>query len=78
MAYIWIDSLCIIQGDAEDWTHKGQSMHKVYRHSYYNLAAADLADSTGGLFRNREPWQVLPPRFISDGSNTMFGSSGKA
>ena len=78
MTYIWIDSLCIIQGDAEDWVQEGQLMHKVYRHSYCNLAAADSADSTGGLFRNREPWQVLPPRFISEGRNTTFGNSGKA
>lgn len=78
MAYIWIDSLCIIQGDAEDWAHEGQLMHKIYRHSNCNLAAAASDDSTGGLFRSREPWQVLPTRFISEGVNSMFGNSGKA
>ncbi|KAH7351424.1 heterokaryon incompatibility protein-domain-containing protein [Pyrenochaeta sp. MPI-SDFR-AT-0127] len=71
--YIWIDSLCIIQGDANDWKHEGALMHKVYRYSFCNIAAADAADSTTGLFRERRPHHVLPARFDADGSSPIFG-----
>lgn len=48
-------------------------MHKVYRNSYCNIAAADAKDSQGGLFRKREPQDVLPARFEADGVSAMFG-----
>jgi hypothetical protein len=55
--YLWIDSLCIIQegDDLRDWYHEASLMDKVYIHSYLNIAAADAADSTKGLFRYRHP-----------------------
>lgn len=73
MEYMWIDSLCIIQGDAKDWEKEGALMHKVYRNSYCNIAAVDSKDSTGGLFRDRKQHQVLPASFEGDGHSPMFG-----
>lgn len=29
--YIWIDSLCIIQQDVDDWLYESVQMHEVYR-----------------------------------------------
>ncbi|KAF2798055.1 HET-domain-containing protein [Melanomma pulvis-pyrius CBS 109.77] len=72
--YMWIDSLCIIQGDAKDWETEGALMHKVYRNSYCNIAAVDSKDSTGGLFRERKQHQVLPASFEGDGNSPMFGN----
>lgn len=72
--YIWIDSLCIIQGPASDFHTEGQFMHKVYRHSYCNIAAADSKDSLGGLFRGRDPADILPGSYQGDGSNAAFGT----
>ncbi|KAF2728050.1 HET-domain-containing protein, partial [Polyplosphaeria fusca] len=73
MRYIWIDSLCIIQKDGgADFAFEGQLMHKVYRYSYCNIAAADSADSSGGLFRARDPLDIVPPRFQSN-SSSIFG-----
>ncbi|KAK4159882.1 heterokaryon incompatibility protein-domain-containing protein [Cladorrhinum sp. PSN259] len=55
--YIWIDSLCIIQASSKtshgDFHEQGQLMHKVYRKSFCNIAAADSEDGKGGLFRPR-------------------------
>ncbi|KAH8806085.1 heterokaryon incompatibility protein-domain-containing protein [Xylogone sp. PMI_703] len=48
--YLWIDSLCIIQGDAEDWMKEAGKMFHVYRNSYVTLAAYQSKDSSGGLF----------------------------
>ncbi|KAF2831216.1 HET-domain-containing protein, partial [Ophiobolus disseminans] len=73
--YIWIDSLCIIQGAASDFATEGQLMHKVYRNSYCNFAAAVSVDSRGGLFRTRDPGDVLPGRYKGDGSSAIFGAT---
>ncbi|KAF2190379.1 HET-domain-containing protein [Zopfia rhizophila CBS 207.26] len=75
MRYIWIDSLCIIQGPASDFGTEGQLMHKVYRNSYCNLAAADSVDSRGGLFRTRKPADILPGRYRGDGRSAIFGTT---
>jgi hypothetical protein len=72
--YIWIDSLCMIQGDDGDFREQAPLMHKVYRNSYCNIAAADSGDSTGGLFRNREAYNVLPARYQAEGKSPMFGN----
>lgn len=70
------DSLCIIQEPNGDFEAEGQLMHKVYRNSYCNLAAADSKDSHGGLFRKREPSHVLPGRYKGNGSCSIFGATG--
>jgi hypothetical protein len=55
--YLWIDSLCIIQGEGDllDWFHESALMHKVYTFSYCNLSATVSEDSSQGLFRSRDP-----------------------
>ncbi|KAK1705799.1 heterokaryon incompatibility protein [Colletotrichum lupini] len=74
MRYIWIDSLCIIQGQqhGEDWNHEAPLMHKVYRNSWCNLAAADSKDHTRGLFRERTA-EVVPVRCESQEPSVTFG-----
>ncbi|KAK3392347.1 heterokaryon incompatibility protein-domain-containing protein [Sordaria brevicollis] len=47
--YLWIDSLCIIQDDAEDWANEASKMAKVYEQSYFTIAALSSADSSEGL-----------------------------
>lgn len=48
--YIWIDTLCIVQDDAEDWQREAGKMKSVYGNSYLNIAATQPEDSTGGIF----------------------------
>jgi hypothetical protein len=31
--YLWIDSLCIVQDDGEDWKREAGTMHLVYRYA---------------------------------------------
>lgn len=47
--YLWIDSVCIIQGDERDWKKESSSMFHVYKNSYATLAALDGLDSNQGL-----------------------------
>ncbi|KAK8254529.1 heterokaryon incompatibility protein-domain-containing protein, partial [Phyllosticta capitalensis] len=51
--YIWIDSLCIIQDDAEDWENQASQMAKIYSNSYLNIAATASRNSWGGLLKQR-------------------------
>ncbi|KAL2134079.1 hypothetical protein VTI74DRAFT_1075 [Chaetomium olivicolor] len=55
LEYIWIDSLCIIQGDKDDWERECVLMADVYRHGHCNIAAVASTDSHGGCFRPRDP-----------------------
>lgn len=50
--YLWIDSLCIIQGDAEDWRNEASRMAEIYENSYFTIAATASTDSNGGCFRS--------------------------
>jgi hypothetical protein len=34
--YLCIDSLCILQGDVEDWEREGSRMADIYQNSYLN------------------------------------------
>ena len=55
--YIWIDSLCILQGSPDDWQKEASTMVDVYRHTFCNISATAAAEdpSGGGLFRPRIP-----------------------
>lgn len=46
--YLWIDSLCIVQDDIEDWQQEAAKMHHVYSGSSLTIAATDAENSTGG------------------------------
>ena len=71
--YIWIDSLCIIQGSAEDWKREATKMHLVYRNSYCNIAIVDAGDKNGGAFRDRVPENILPTLYLPKAELPMFG-----
>ncbi|KAG5744700.1 hypothetical protein H9Q70_012598 [Fusarium xylarioides] len=51
--YLWIDSLCIIQGDTEDWVRESSRMLDVYSNAYVVIAANHASDSAGGCFSFR-------------------------
>ena len=48
--YVWIDSLCIVQDDPQDWAAEACRMCLVYQNAAITLAATDSKDSKGGLF----------------------------
>ncbi|KAI1117979.1 HET domain-containing protein [Nemania sp. NC0429] len=63
--HIWIDSLCIIQDDTEDWKREAGKMKEVYGSSYLNIAAVQAADSHGSLFASSTLGAEYPARKIS-------------
>lgn len=55
LKYLWIDLLCIIQDDMEDWAQNPSLMSGVYGNSYLNIAAAGATDgSQGCLFLGQD------------------------
>ena len=49
-SYLWIDSLCIVQDDPEDWKQEAPRMSLIYGNSVCHIMAQDAEDSHGGLF----------------------------
>lgn len=46
--YLWIDSLCIVQDDPEDWLREASKMASVYGNAIFTLSALSSVDSTHG------------------------------
>ena len=53
--YLWIDSLCIIQDDKEDWFQESSRMGDIYSNSYCTISATGAEDGSMGLFLDRKP-----------------------
>ena len=53
--YIWIDSLCIVQDDREDWAKEAARMASVYKYAYLVIAATSSKNGDDGCLRPREP-----------------------
>ncbi|KAK1829590.1 heterokaryon incompatibility protein-domain-containing protein [Podospora conica] len=66
LRYLWIDSLCIIQDDPDDWAHESALMHKVYRHAFCNISATDSKDESEGLFLASD--RLAPPIILRKGA----------
>ncbi|ETS81653.1 hypothetical protein PFICI_06655 [Pestalotiopsis fici W106-1] len=52
--FLWIDSLCIIQDDEDDWKEESSKMASVYRNSYLTICATAGESDDAGL------WHRLP------------------
>ncbi|KAK3938227.1 heterokaryon incompatibility, partial [Diplogelasinospora grovesii] len=51
--YLWIDSLCIIQDDPDDWRRGSVQMGSIYRDAAITIAASGAKDGTEGCFMPR-------------------------
>ncbi|KAI1133032.1 heterokaryon incompatibility protein-domain-containing protein [Nemania abortiva] len=51
--YVWIDSLCIVQDDADDWKRESSKMADYYQHAWLTVAATRTRND-GGLFGELE------------------------
>ena len=52
--YLWIDCLCIIQENPEDWELESAKMGGYYRNSWLTVAAGLSGDASSGLFGERQ------------------------
>ncbi|KAF1962503.1 HET-domain-containing protein [Byssothecium circinans] len=52
--YIWVDALCIIQDDNDDWEKEAQKMRHVYADAYLVISATRSASANQGIFGLRK------------------------
>ncbi|KAF4993354.1 hypothetical protein FGRMN_6542 [Fusarium graminum] len=45
--FVWIDSLCIVQDDEQDWTIEAARMAKYYQNSFFTIAGFGVTRETG-------------------------------
>lgn len=64
--YLWIDALCIIQEDAEDWCREAALMSDVYWMSAVRLAVTDSKSPTEPFFPPKEFLSVKMPHLQLD------------
>lgn len=59
--FLWIDSICILQGDKEDWEIEGSRMADVYSNATLCIGAANASDDSEGFLklRKQEPCLVI-------------------
>ncbi|KAK5633732.1 hypothetical protein RRF57_009446 [Xylaria bambusicola] len=69
--YLWIDSLCIIQDDKDDWVREARSMEKVFGLAYCTIAATSAKDSTEGILVPRSPVKHFV-RLVDQSQGTPF------
>ncbi|KAI8623798.1 HET-domain-containing protein [Xylariaceae sp. FL1651] len=53
--YVWIDSLCIIQKDQDDWETEAGKMEDVFSSAYCTIAASSAASCLEGFIHDRQP-----------------------
>jgi hypothetical protein len=57
--YIWIDSLCIVQDDVNDWAVESSRMADIYSAAWLVVAATRAADCAAGFLQHRGEPLVL-------------------
>lgn len=59
--FVWIDALCIIQKNREDWEAESKRMAIVYNNAYLTVLAGSSTDSRAGFLAGRSsPAQPFP------------------
>jgi hypothetical protein len=58
--YLWIDALCLLQQDAEEWLRESPRMHEVYGNATLSLAAVSGMNNEQGLYRVRSTSGASP------------------
>jgi len=71
-AYIWIDSLCIIQDSVDDWRHEGSRMADIYKNASLTLAATLSSESSGGCFATAHPLHMSHKWNLIDSQGHAF------
>lgn len=68
LRYIWVDSLCIVQDDPEEWSSVAPLMGKLYGLGYLNICAAAGKNASHGI-----PGCPATPRHAFQPVATCFG-----
>ena len=59
--YLWLDALCIVQDDHDEWEREASNMGQIYASAYLTIAVTHSADNTSGFLPPRTPNLFYPP-----------------
>jgi hypothetical protein len=63
---LWIDSLCIVQDDEQDWMSESWKMGSIYQNGYLTIAAAGAGNDMEGCFVKKvKDEDMYAPHLIS-------------
>lgn len=60
LRFCWIDSICIIQEDKEDWEKEAVRMCDYYQNALCTITSAHSTSTRGGLFVQRDGIRTVP------------------
>lgn len=75
--YIWIDSLCIIQDDKDDWMNQAAQMSRIYSKATFTIASPICLHSSESFISKREEGNPLLALGIPGASLPVMDDSGK-
>lgn len=73
--YLWIDSLCILQDDNEEWEREAANMAQVYSQSLVTLAASAASDGSQGFLRTKPKYSPIEIGYPSRTSGAVHNVS---
>jgi hypothetical protein len=57
--FLWIDAICIIQEDQNDWESESQTMEKIFSSAYCTIAADAARNWEDGFLQRKSPPQYV-------------------
>lgn len=75
--YMWIDSLCIIQDDKDDWMNQAAQMSRIYSQAALTIATPICLHSSESFLSKREEGNPLLALGIPGASLPVMDDSGK-
>lgn len=70
LRYLWVDALCIVQDDEEDWQSQAPQMGAIYSRSFVTISAAEASSSDGGILRPRK-FHEITGQIASEEAHTV-------
>ena len=71
--YVWIDSLCIIQDNPDDWARESARMAGIFGNSFLTIAACRSANTSEGFLIDRPERTYFPiPARVGDLSGELL------
>jgi hypothetical protein len=72
--YLWVDSLCIIQGSQEDWEIESAKMSEYFGNAHITIAASSASNAQAGILAARHgvPEPVKEETELRDGTICTF------
>jgi hypothetical protein len=59
VSFLWIDSLCIVQDDEDDWDDQSKLMADVFTFAYCTIAASCARGSSDGFLKSRSSRNIV-------------------